>query len=84
MNKHYNATLEEIIAEVDYDSSISSTEQIEEIMELNHVKYIIIDNIYIKATEFINKLSRVELTLLKQGEKAAAKKWYDLGLPEPQ
>ncbi len=84
MTKNYNVTLNEIINEVDYDSNISSTEQIEEIIALNHVKYVIIDNIYIKATEFINKLSRVELTLLKQGEKAAAKKWYDLGLPEPQ
>jgi hypothetical protein len=75
---------EDIIEGICYNNNLPSTDQIEEMIYLKKAKMVSINNVIICAEELIGKLARIELVLLKQGEEEAAKRWYELGLPEPK
>jgi hypothetical protein len=72
---------EEILEEIKYDSNISSTNQVAHIIDYHNAQMISIGNVIMCAEDFMLKFAKIELTLLKQGEDAAAKKWLDLRLP---
>jgi hypothetical protein len=87
-NSNLNAKIniiafEEILDSISsYDSDLPTTLQIEELIELNDAAMVSLNNVLICSKELIEKLARIELIFLKQGEDAAVRYWYKLGLPE--
>jgi len=75
-------SLNYIIETLDYDQALPSTDQIEKFIRTGGYNLVSINNVIITAEDFLSKLARVELVLLKQGDLAATKRWYNLGLPE--